>query len=115
MHRVIATELTEKQRTVLLAEIKGMAQVEIARWMWYIFPQIDGRAFSSTSKYRKAADRFACRNQGDGPSGDCPLDVVHLSADRRAGLQLDLQIPQSVRPRRRRLAIPQRLPPRLCH
>lgn len=33
MHRVIATELTEKQRTVLLAETKGMAQVEIARQM----------------------------------------------------------------------------------
>ena len=33
MHQVIATELTEKQRTVLLAEIKGMAQVEIARQM----------------------------------------------------------------------------------
>jgi RNA polymerase sigma-70 factor (ECF subfamily) len=33
MHHVIATELTEKQRTVLLAEIKGMAQVEIARQM----------------------------------------------------------------------------------
>ena len=33
MYRVIATELTEKQRTVLLAEIKGMAQVEIARQM----------------------------------------------------------------------------------
>ena len=33
MHRVIGTELTEKQRTVLLAEIKGMAQVEIARQM----------------------------------------------------------------------------------
>ena len=33
MHRVIATELTEKQRAVLLAEIKGMAQVEIARQM----------------------------------------------------------------------------------
>jgi RNA polymerase sigma-70 factor (ECF subfamily) len=33
MHQVMATELTEKQRTVLLAEIKGMAQVEIARQM----------------------------------------------------------------------------------
>lgn len=33
MHQIIATELTEKQRTVLLAEIKGMAQVEIARQM----------------------------------------------------------------------------------
>jgi RNA polymerase sigma-70 factor (ECF subfamily) len=33
MHHVIATGLTEKQRTVLLAEIKGMAQVEIARQM----------------------------------------------------------------------------------
>lgn len=33
MHRVIATELTEKQRTVLTAETKGMAQVEIARQM----------------------------------------------------------------------------------
>ena len=33
MHHVIATGLTDKQRTVLLAEIKGMAQVEIARQM----------------------------------------------------------------------------------
>lgn len=33
MHRVIATELTEKQRAVLLAEIKGLPQVEIARRM----------------------------------------------------------------------------------
>jgi RNA polymerase sigma-70 factor (ECF subfamily) len=33
MHQVIATGLTEKQRTVLLAELKGMAQVEIARQM----------------------------------------------------------------------------------
>jgi RNA polymerase sigma-70 factor (ECF subfamily) len=33
MHNIIATGLTEKQRTVLLAEIKGMAQVEIARQM----------------------------------------------------------------------------------
>ena len=33
MYRVIATDLTEKQRTVLTAEIKGMAQVEIARQM----------------------------------------------------------------------------------
>jgi RNA polymerase sigma-70 factor, ECF subfamily len=31
MHQVIARDLTEKQRTVLLAEIKGMAQVEIAQ------------------------------------------------------------------------------------
>ena len=30
MYRIIASELTEKQRTVLLAEIKGMAQEEIA-------------------------------------------------------------------------------------
>lgn len=33
MYRIITTDLTEKQRTVLLAEIKGMAQVEIARHM----------------------------------------------------------------------------------
>lgn len=33
MYRIIASELTEKQRTVLLAEIKGMAQIEIARQM----------------------------------------------------------------------------------
>lgn len=33
MYRVIATDLTEIQRTVLTAEIKGMAQVEIARQM----------------------------------------------------------------------------------
>ena len=33
IHQVIATELTEKQRTLLLAEIKGMALVEIARQM----------------------------------------------------------------------------------
>ncbi len=31
MREVIATQLTEKQRTVLTAEMKGMAQVEIAR------------------------------------------------------------------------------------
>lgn len=31
MYRIIGSELTAKQRTVLLAEIKGMAQVEIAR------------------------------------------------------------------------------------
>ena len=30
MYRIIGSELTEKQRTVLLAEIKGMAQEEIA-------------------------------------------------------------------------------------
>lgn len=33
MYRIIASDLTEKQRTVLLAEIKGMAQEEIARQM----------------------------------------------------------------------------------
>lgn len=33
MYRIIGTDLTEKQRTVLLAEIKGMAQEEIARQM----------------------------------------------------------------------------------
>ena len=33
MYRIIGSDLTEKQRTVLLAEIKGMAQVEIARQM----------------------------------------------------------------------------------
>jgi RNA polymerase sigma-70 factor, ECF subfamily len=33
MYRVINTQLTEKQRTVLLAEIKGMAQEEIAGQM----------------------------------------------------------------------------------
>ena len=33
MERVIQTELTEKQRTVLLAEMRGMAQDEIARQM----------------------------------------------------------------------------------
>jgi len=31
MHRVIGSELTEKQRTVLLAELKGMPQDDIAR------------------------------------------------------------------------------------
>lgn len=33
MYRIISSELTDKQRTVLLAEIKGMAQKEIARQM----------------------------------------------------------------------------------
>lgn len=33
MYRIIDSDLTEKQRTVLLAEIKGMAQEEIARQM----------------------------------------------------------------------------------
>lgn len=33
MYRIIHSDLTEKQRTVLLAEIKGMAQEEIARQM----------------------------------------------------------------------------------
>ena len=33
MNRVIQNELTEKQRTVLLAEMRGMAQDEIARQM----------------------------------------------------------------------------------
>lgn len=33
MYQIIGSELTEKQRTVLLAEIKGMAQEEIARQM----------------------------------------------------------------------------------
>ena len=33
MQRIIRSELTEKQRTVLLAELKGMAQEEIARQM----------------------------------------------------------------------------------
>ena len=33
MYRVINTQLTEKQKTVLLAEIKGMAQEEIAGQM----------------------------------------------------------------------------------
>jgi RNA polymerase sigma-70 factor (ECF subfamily) len=33
MYRVIRSDLTDKQRTVLLAEIKGMAQEEIARQM----------------------------------------------------------------------------------
>ena len=33
MYRVIASDLTQRQRTVLLAEIKGMAQDEIARQM----------------------------------------------------------------------------------
>jgi len=33
MYRIIGSDLTEKQRTVLLAEIKGMAQEEIARQM----------------------------------------------------------------------------------
>lgn len=33
MYRIIDSDLTEKQRTVLLAEIKGMAQEEIARHM----------------------------------------------------------------------------------
>ena len=32
-----------------LAEIK--AGEKLTHWMWYIFPQIDGLAFSSTSKY----------------------------------------------------------------
>jgi len=33
MYRIIKSDLTDKQRTVLLAEIKGMAQEEIARQM----------------------------------------------------------------------------------
>ncbi len=33
MYRIISSDLTDKQRTVLLAEIKGMAQEEIARQM----------------------------------------------------------------------------------
>ena len=33
MYRIIGSELTDKQRTVLLAEIKGMAQEEIAHQM----------------------------------------------------------------------------------
>ena len=33
MYRIIRSDLTEKQRTALLTEIKGMAQVEIARQM----------------------------------------------------------------------------------
>lgn len=33
MYRIIGSDLTEKQRTVLLAEIKGMAQEEISRQM----------------------------------------------------------------------------------
>ena len=33
MYRIIGSDLTDKQRTVLLAEIKGMAQEEIARQM----------------------------------------------------------------------------------
>ncbi|MCY2963246.1 MAG: sigma-70 family RNA polymerase sigma factor [Planctomycetota bacterium] len=33
MYRIIGSNLTDKQRTVLLAEIKGMAQEEIARQM----------------------------------------------------------------------------------
>ncbi len=33
MYRIIGSDLTEKQRSVLLAEIKGMAQEEIARQM----------------------------------------------------------------------------------
>jgi uncharacterized protein (DUF1810 family) len=32
-----------------MAEIK--AGEKLTHWMWYIFPQIDGLAFSSTSKY----------------------------------------------------------------
>jgi uncharacterized protein (DUF1810 family) len=32
-----------------LAEIRG--RKKRTHWMWYIFPQIDGLAFSSTSKY----------------------------------------------------------------
>jgi RNA polymerase sigma-70 factor (ECF subfamily) len=31
MHRVIQNELTEKQKTALLAELKGMPQEEIVR------------------------------------------------------------------------------------
>ena len=33
MYRIIGSDLTDKQRTVLMAEIKGMAQEEIARQM----------------------------------------------------------------------------------
>jgi uncharacterized protein (DUF1810 family) len=37
-----------------LAEIK--AGRKRSHWMWYIFPQIDGLGFSSTSKYYAIAD-----------------------------------------------------------
>ena len=42
-------EAQEQDFTSALAEIK--AGRKRSHWMWYIFPQIDGLAFSSTSKH----------------------------------------------------------------
>jgi len=46
LHRFVQAQASDYER--VLAEIKsGRKQ---SHWMWYVFPQLDGLAFSSTSK-----------------------------------------------------------------
>ena len=45
----------ESDYAIALAEIKGGRK--LTHWMWYIFPQIAGLGFSSTSKFYAIKDR----------------------------------------------------------
>jgi uncharacterized protein (DUF1810 family) len=49
------TEAQERDYATALAEIKRGRK--LSHWMWYIFPQIAGLGFSSTSKFYAIKDR----------------------------------------------------------
>lgn len=49
------TEVQEEDYADALAEIK--AGRKLSHWMWYIFPQITGLGFSSTSRFYAIKDR----------------------------------------------------------
>jgi uncharacterized protein (DUF1810 family) len=46
LHRFVQAQASDYAR--VLAEIRGGRKQ--SHWMWYVFPQLDGLAFSSTSK-----------------------------------------------------------------
>jgi RNA polymerase sigma-70 factor (ECF subfamily) len=66
MYRIIGSDLTDKQRTVLLAEMKGMAQEEIARQM----------GSNRNALYKLSHDARQRLKQGLEKSGFTTLDYV---------------------------------------
>lgn len=58
-------EAQEKVYNQALKEIQGGRKV--THWMWYIFPQIAGLAFSSTSKYYSLKDLQEAQDYLDHP------------------------------------------------
>lgn len=54
------TEAQERDYQTALAEIKRGRKT--SHWMWYVFPQIAGLGFSSTSKFYAIADKEEAEN-----------------------------------------------------